>query len=167
MVLAVVIGCNKPAANISFNKLLKSQPYTVLMFIAPDCPLCKTLSTPYKELALKYPEIQFLAVHSGENYESMEINMFATENNFDIPIFRDYYYEVAHQFKATITPEFIVVDSAGQTHYQGLLDDRILDLGSYKQQWSKHHLVDALEAITNDNTPAITKTDAVGCVLEY
>ena len=104
-----------------------------MMFIAPDCPMCKTLSQPYNEFAIKYPTIQFLAVHSGKNYDAMEINMFATETKFTPPIFRDYEYEVAHQFNATITPEFVLIDSSGNTLYQGLMDDRILQLGSYKQ----------------------------------
>ncbi len=97
----------------------------------------------------------------------MEINMFATETKFKSPIFRDYDYTVAHQFNATITPEFVVIDSSGNTLYQGLLDDRILQLGSYKQQWSEMYLEDALEAISNGKTPKITKTNPVGCVLEY
>jgi thiol-disulfide isomerase/thioredoxin len=137
------------------------------MFIAPDCPLCMTLSQPYNELLEKYPDIQFLAVHSGENYDAMEINMFATETKFKPPIFRDYDYTIAHQFDATITPEFILIDSSGNTLYQGLLDDRILELGSYKQQWSEMYMEDAINAVLSDNEPPVKKTAAVGCVLEY
>lgn len=138
-----------------------------MMFIAPDCPMCKTLSQPFNELVEKYPSIQFLAVHSGKNYDAMEINMFATETKFTPPIFRDYNYEVAHQFNATITPEFILIDSSGKTLYQGLMDDRILQLGSYKQTWDEMYLDDAINAALKNEVPLVQKTDAVGCVLEY
>ncbi|MBT8327773.1 MAG: thioredoxin fold domain-containing protein [Bacteroidia bacterium] len=165
--LFVFIGCNSAPKNKSFEKLIKLKEHTVLMFIAPDCPMCKTLSQPYNELVIKYPEVQFLAVHSGKNYDAMEINMFATETKFTPPIFRDYEYEIAHQFKATITPEFILIDSSGKTLYQGLMDDRILQLGSYKQTWDKMYLEDAIQAVLADKPPKVKKTDPVGCVLEY
>ena len=93
--------------------------------------------------------------------------MFATETKFTPPIFRDYEYEVAHQFNATITPEFILIDSSGNILYQGLMDDRILQLGSYKQTWDKFYLEDAIQTVLADGIPEIKKTDAVGCVLEY
>ena len=84
-----IISCTTKPQDRRFNKLIKQQQFSVVMFIAPDCPLCKTLAKPYNELAKKYTDIQFLAVHSGENYEAMELNMFVTENDFKPPVFRD------------------------------------------------------------------------------
>ncbi len=162
-----VVGCSTAPKNENFQKLIKAKPHTVLMFIAPDCPMCKTLSQPYNELVANYPTVQFLAVHSGKNYDAMEINMFATETKFIPPIFRDYEYEVAHQFNATITPEFILIDSSGSILYQGLMDDRILQLGSYKQTWNQFYLEDAIKDVLAGRAPKVVKTDAVGCVLEY
>lgn len=137
------------------------------MFIAPDCPLCMTLSTPFSELSEKYTDIQFLAIYSGKHYEPMEINMFATETKLRPRIFRDYDYEVAHQLGASVTPEFFLIDSSATILYQGMMDDRILTLGSYKQQWDKHYLVDAIDAVLAGNKPELATTEAVGCVLEY
>lgn len=137
------------------------------MFIAPDCPLCKTLSTPFSELSEKYEDIQFLAIYSGKHYEPMELNMFATETKLKPRIFRDYTYEVANQLGATVTPEFLLLDSSARILYQGMMDDRILALGSYKQQWNKHYLGDAIDAILAGKTPITDKTEPIGCVLEY
>ncbi len=153
--------------NANFNKLIKAKEHTVLMFIAPDCPLCMTLSTPFSELSEKYTDIQFLAIYSGKHYEPMEINMFATETKLRPRIFRDYDYEVAHQLGASVTPEFFLIDSSATILYQGMMDDRILTLGSYKQQWDKHYLVDAIDAVLAGNKPELATTEAVGCVLEY
>lgn len=137
------------------------------MFIAPDCPLCMTLSTPFSNLSDKYTDIQFLAIYSGKHYEPMEINMFATETKLKPRIFRDYDYEVAHQLDASVTPEFFLIDSSATILYQGMMDDRILALGSYKQQWDEHYLVDAIDAVLAGNKPELATTEAVGCVLEY
>lgn len=148
-------------------KLLSSQKYTAVMFIAPDCPLCKTMSTPFSELSIEYPEIQFLAVYSGTYYEPMELNMFATSTKLKPRIFRDYEYEVAHQLNATVTPEFFLIDSTANIIYRGMMDDRILELGSYKQTWDKLYLEDAIDAVLADSIPTVKKTEPIGCVLEY
>ena len=158
-------SCTQP--NQAFTKLIQESPYTVVMFIAPDCPMCKTLSTPYSELAEAYPEIQFIAVLSGKHYEAMELNMFATSTKLKACIFRDYDYEVAHQLGASVTPEFFVTDRDANVLYQGMMDDRLLELGNYKQKWDKHYLKNALDAILRRETPSPAKTDAVGCILEY
>ena len=167
LILTLLFACGKKT-DPAFQKLINTKPYTVLMFIAPDCPLCTTLSTPYSELIDVYGNsVQFLTVLSGTHYEAMELNMFATKTKLKTRIFRDYDYTVANQFGATVTPEFVVIDRNGKVHYQGLMDDRILTLGSYKQQWDKHYLTDALDAILQGKNPPVTKTAPVGCVLEY
>ena len=153
--------------NANFSKLIKVKEHTVIMFIAPDCPLCMTLSTPFSELSEKYTDIQFLAIYSGKHYEPMEINMFATETKLKPHIFRDYDYEVAHQLGASVTPEFFLIDSSATILYQGMMDDRILALGSYKQQWDEYYLVDAIEATLAGKEVVLKKTEPIGCVLEY
>jgi thiol-disulfide isomerase/thioredoxin len=162
-----IIACSKPQTNDSFDKLIKAKNYSVLMFIAPDCPLCMKLATSFSDLSDSFPEVQFLAVYSGKHYEPMEINMFATETKLKPHIFRDYEYEVAHQLGAGITPEFFLIDSNATILYQGMLDDRAEALGSYKQTWSNHYLQDAIKAVLSGTEVNPSKTEAVGCVLEY
>lgn len=137
------------------------------MFIAPDCPLCMKLATPFSDLSDSFPEVQFLAIYSGMHYEPMEINMFATETKIKARIFRDYEYEVAHQLGASITPEFFLIDSNATILYQGMLDDRAETLGNYKQVWDNHYLQDAIKAVLSGTKVNPSKTEAVGCVLEY
>ena len=149
------------------DPILKKSKYTVLMFMAPDCPLSLTFAKPFNELAKEYREVQFLAVQSGDHYEPMEIKMFKEKSGLQAKIFMDRDYRVAHQFGATITPEFVLVDSSFQVLYQGLLDDRMERLGVYKQHWDEHYLRNALDNVINGDEVMIKKTDAVGCVLEY
>ncbi|MFT5056176.1 MAG: thiol-disulfide isomerase/thioredoxin [Pseudoalteromonas distincta] len=162
-----LFACGKKPMNANFSKLIKAKEHTVLMFIAPDCPLCMTLSTPFSNLSEKYTDIQFLAIYSGKHYEPMEINMFATETKLKSRIFRDYDYEVAHQLGASVTPEFFLIDSSANILYQGMMDDRILELGSYKQTWDEYYLVDAIEATLAGKEVVLKRTEPIGCVLEY
>ena len=74
ILLLGLFACGKKPMNENFSKLIKAKEHTVLMFIAPDCPMCMTLSTPFSKLSEKYSDIQFLAVYSGKHYEPMEIN---------------------------------------------------------------------------------------------
>lgn len=167
LIILLIFACGKNT-DPAFQKLIQTKPYTVLMFIAPDCPLCTALSTPYSQMVEEYGDsVQFLAVLSGTHYEAMELNMFATKTKLKARIFRDYDYTIANLFDASVTPEFVVLDRQGKVYYQGLMDDRILTLGSYKQQWDKLYLKDALDAILKGNSPPISKTDPVGCALEY
>lgn len=165
--LFLVLACKSEPKTSIFDSLIKRAEFSVVMFIAPDCPLCMTLSRSYNEMQANYPSVQFLAVHSGKNYEAMELNMFATETKFKPLIFRDYDYSIAHKLGATITPEFVLLDSNANVLYQGLMDDRIEKLGSYKQQWSKNHLADAISAVLSKKKVPLKKTEPVGCVLEY
>jgi hypothetical protein len=66
-----------------------------------------------------------------------------------------------------VTPEFFFIDSSATILYQGMMDDRILALGSYKQQWDEYYLVDAIEATLAGKEVVLKKTEPIGCVLEY
>jgi hypothetical protein len=97
----------------------------------------------------------------------MEINHFATETAFKPAIFRDNSYQIARQLNAKVTPEFYILDSTGNILYQGMMDDRIERLGSYKQQWKNNYLEDAILSVRNNLKPKIKRTTPIGCSLEY
>ena len=167
LVILLVGSCQPSSVSSNFKQLLSKSEYTLVMFIAPDCPLCQTLSTPFSELNEKYANFQGIGIISGNYYSPMEINHFATETKFKPDIFRDYSYQIARQLKATVTPEFYVIDNEGEILYQGMMDDRIERLGSYKQQWKNDYLEEAIQSINNNQKPKITKTNPIGCSLEY
>ena len=97
----------------------------------------------------------------------MEINNFAKETKFKPAIFRDYTHQIARQLNATVTPEFYLLNAKGEILYQGMMDDRIERLGSYKQQWENNYLADAIQLINKGQLPKIKKTNPIGCSLEY
>lgn len=160
--------CSRKAETAAFDVLMKKKPFTVIMFFAPDCPLCMNFAKPFNELLNEYSdEVQFIAVQSGMNYEAMEITMYKNESGLKAPIFIDQDYAVAHRFNASVTPEFVLLDSTGKVHYQGLLDDRMKALGVYKQHWDNHYLAQALADLLQGRELAVRKTEPIGCDLEY
>ena len=160
-------SCNEDKENQAFEKILNKADYSVLMFFAPDCPLCITFSKPFNELSALYPYFQFIAVQSGENYSAMELKMYKDETGLKPRIFLDRDYRVANKFNASITPEFIVVNRNGDVLYQGLLDNRMKELGVYKQHWDQFYLKDAIQKVSNQEEVTVARTEAIGCVLEY
>lgn len=160
-------ACQDGRTTSSFKAIVKKHPLSAVMFIAPDCPLCMSMAKPYLDLSDSFPQVQFLVVHSGKNYDAMELNMFANKTGLKKNIFRDRDYEVARQLDASITPEFFLIDSSMNILYQGLFDDRIEVLGKLKQTWDNNYLKDAIESSLVSEMVKINKTTAVGCTLEF
>lgn len=115
----------------------------------------------------EYPNVQFIAVQSGEHYSQKEIDSFVEETYLLGEVLHDPKYSIANRFKATVTPEFVLLDSNENILYQGLLDDRMQSLGVYKQNWDRHYLEEAIQAALEEKEIELSRTEPIGCVLEY
>jgi thioredoxin-related protein len=142
--------------------------YIVLMFLAPDCPLCETLSYDYIKLQEKYPNISFYGIVSGKLYSQKEIKYFVHKNDFSLPILLDEKYQIAERLKPTHTPEFYLLDAQGKIIYRGLLDNRMQSLGVFRTITTEFYLDSAISQVHLQNkAPEVSKTNAIGCVFEY
>lgn len=166
LIFSMLFACNASTSQ-DFDAMLQEKDLTVLMFFAPDCPLCLTFSKPVNELSKEYKDVKFIAVQSGEHYSVEEIEEYKNETYLRAEIYHDKNYNVAHRFNASVTPEFVLLNREGDVLYQGLLDDRMKTLGVYKQHWDQFYLKQALEAATQGNSIKTRKTTAIGCDLEY
>lgn len=168
LVISLLLSaCTKHTEHAEFDTLIQSKDYSVILFFAPDCPLCSTFSKPYNALVKEYPQVQFIAVQSGEHYSNHEIDSFVEETYLLGAVVLDPDYAIANRFHATVTPEFLLIDKVENVLYQGLLDDRMQSLGVYKQNWSKNYLKDAIQATLGKTEVEVAKTEPIGCVLEY
>jgi hypothetical protein len=70
------------------------------------------------------------------------------------------------KFGVTITPEVVVADASGQVLYQGAIDNWFYELGRYRQFITEHYLTDALDAIAAGKPVPVTRTEAVGCLIQ-
>lgn len=169
LILFLLFAChkNKPS-HVCHNLFDQGNSDIALVFIAPDCPLCETLSYDFVSLQKKYPKVKFYGIVSGSYYNDEEIKQFVDKNGFSIPIIKDTFYEIAHRLKPTRTPEFYLVDRNGKIVYQGLLDNRMEALGVFRTVTTAFYLDSALSQFhIQKRKPTISRTKAIGCTFEY
>ncbi|MFT5723301.1 MAG: thioredoxin-related protein [Bacteroidia bacterium] len=138
-----------------------------LMWLAPDCPLCQTYSSDFIMLSQTFSsQVSFYGVLPSNQYTNAEIQHFVDSFGFDIPIILDETYELTKRFNATVTPEFILIDSSFTVQYQGKFDDWATDLGQKKLKPTAFYFKDALQSFTAGQPVLNRYVEPIGCVIE-
>lgn len=140
----------------------------VIVFLSPECPLCinytKTLNDLYSRYSLS--GIRFIGVFSGAYADRDSINSFASRYKITFPLYMDKQKKLSGYLQATITPEVFLTDENGKIVYQGLIDDWVYAPGKLKPVITEFYLRDALQALLNNEYPALIQTTAIGCFIE-
>ena len=145
---------------------LENQP-VVLMWLAPDCPLCQTYSTEFVRMADSFPDLQFLGVLPGNLYSKEEVNYFVDSFQFDKPILVDADFKLTKKMGVTTTPEFLVLDNNLSIRYQGKFDDWATALAQKKPKPTEHYFKDALTSFMAGETIKTQYTEPLGCLIEF
>jgi hypothetical protein len=66
---------------------------------------------------------------------------------------------------ATMTPQAVVVDAAGQALYRGRINDLYAALGKRRARPTSHDLRDALDAIAAGKAVHNAETKVIGCYI--
>lgn len=141
---------------------------SVLMFLAPDCPLCQSYTLAFQKLEDKYKnKLGFYGVISGKYYNQNEIDHYIDSFHFDVPIIRDENFELAHSLDAQVTPHFYLLDNKLDIKYNGRLDNWAISLGRKKLQADSFFLENAIESFSKNEQITLKSTKPVGCILEY
>lgn len=150
--------------------LLTEQSETlVLIFLAPECPLCISYAPRLKDFHSTFAEsekIRFLGVFPGNKYTRAEIQKYLTENPLSFPCVLDPEKKLTQELKASITPECVVLDKKGKKLYQGRIDNWAYALGKKRPVITAHDLKDVLEKRSRGDAVLFRKTEAVGCMIE-
>ena len=146
--------------------LLGQSDWTVVCFLGTQCPLAKLYGPRLQRMADDFAEngIRFIGVNSNVQDSRDEVREYAKKHSIRFPIVKDYDRTVALNFKATRTPEVVVVDQAGNIRYRGRIDDQYLP-GIARSQATKNDLRDALEQLVSDKPVANPMTKPVGCLI--
>jgi hypothetical protein len=91
---------------------------------------------------------------------------FITQYRIDLPIALDPHSTVAQFFGAMVTPEVFVVNSEGNTIYQGAIDNGTPKLGQHRTIITEHYLQDALMDFIQTGNVSVRTTKPVGCFIE-
>ena len=156
---------------IRFKKpeIEKGKKGMVLMVMVPDCPLSQNYSTPFLKLKSQFEQdFNFWIVVPAKFYNHKEIEKFACE--FEISknnVFIDAKNQYVKSINAQVSPEFFLMDSLGQTKYQGAFDDWVETLGTKKiGKRKKKYLSSAIGQYLNQEAIKPTYSKAEGCYLE-
>ena len=172
----LLFSCKQDSSNNSggiiektniINSEISKNRATVIIFLLPDCPASQNYSLTLNLLFKKYKlqNIQFYGVfpYFVKNEEIIE---FQKEYQIEFPLLTDEKELLVKNLHAHIAPEAFIIDKYSHVLYQGRIDNWMYALGSKRTIITHHELQDALDAIVKGEKIIITKTDAVGCIID-
>jgi hypothetical protein len=141
---------------------------TVYIFLAPECPLSENYTLTINQLQAQFVDfgLQFYAVISGKLYDSVAIRDYANRFPLTLPLLVDTGYYFSDQFKATTTPEAVLLNEKSEVVYQGAIDNWATALTRLTAAPTSNYLMDAMNSVLKKQAIKISKTKAVGCFIE-
>lgn len=147
---------------INFNNKPK-----VFFSIDTECPLCASYSKKINEIHEEYhKEIDFYTFLPSIVFSKTKTEKFLKKHNLNMQIITDTNQVITNLLDAKITPECFLLDSNFNTIYHGLIDDWIKDLGRKGQHVNHDYLIDAIDSHLHKKQIKITRTKAIGCIIE-
>jgi len=146
---------------------LPNQPVALMIFV-PDCPWAMRYASDFQKLKQEdnFKEVMFAAVLSGIEYSDKEVKKFRHDTGYKGPIFWDKDERTTRFLKATISPEFFLLDACQNIQYRGAFDNRLKDLGQHRLKADSFYFRNAIKAMLRNDRIYPHTTQAVGCYLE-
>ena len=147
---------------------------SVVFFVATDCPVsnsyapeiqrvCRDYGPRGVKCSLIYEDVD---THSSAAHLEQQVRTHLQEygySGFTAVVDRD--RVAATHAKASITPQALVIDRAGEIRYRGRIDNLYAALGKTRQQVTSHDLRDALDAVLAGGQVPHPETEALGCFI--
>jgi peroxiredoxin len=153
---------------VSFDNYQKARGF-VMVFISNTCPYSKAYEQRIIDLDKKFSPLQFpvIAINSndpeistGDSFNKMKER--AKLKHYSFPYLCDNKQLVADLYGAKSTPQVFILSKKGDDYtieYTGAIDNDTQNKNPQKINYT----ADALNALVNNNKPAITSTKAIGC----
>lgn len=162
--------------NISLQNL-EGKPYslttsttkaTVIFFLLPDCPACKTYSLTMNKLYREYADknVSFIGIFPGTYYSIDEMKKYETDFKIQFILLADTGKKMVQHLNATIAPSAFILDQSGKIQYSGRIDDLYFRPGRKRTVVTKNELADALHAFVAGKEIQVKKTNAIGCFID-
>ena len=91
----------------------------VVVFLSAKCPCSNSHNSELQDLALKFPDFKFVAVHSNADEDKTLAHNYFKKVSFPFPVIRDEKAKLADHFKALKTPHAFLISSKNEILYQG------------------------------------------------
>ena len=150
------------------NTVQTARSLTVYAFLSTECPISQQYVRQLTHLERHYGPsgIRFMAWFPLRTDSPRLIHRFRTEYGLSFAGKPDPGAQLARQLRVRVTPEVVVMQSDGRVRYQGAIDDWYVALGKHRPEATQHYLRDALDAVLARKEVLVSKTDAVGCLVE-
>ena len=141
---------------------------SLYVFLAPECPLSENYTLTINQLQAQFADsgMRFYAVISGQLFDSAAIGFYANRFPLGLPLLVDTGYYFSDQFKATTTPEAVLLNEKSEVVYQGAIDNWATALTRLTAAPTSNYLMDAMNSVLKKQAVKISKTKAVGCFIE-
>jgi hypothetical protein len=141
---------------------------TVLVFLAPECPIACKYVPELKRIAADYGArgVELYGVLADPTLSRARAALFERDFQISFPVIFDASLELARLLQPTHTPEAFVCDAAGHVVYRGRIDDRFADVGRERSAVGERSLRDAIDAVLADRLVEVPHRMPVGCKFE-
>ncbi|MBC3787473.1 redoxin domain-containing protein [Spirosoma utsteinense] len=148
---------------------MRPQPsLRVLIFLETECPISQKTTSRFQALADTYADrVMFEAIYPTETVTVGEVEAFEKAYSFRVPRRLDPRHRLVKRYKATTTPEVILLDARDRILYRGSVDDQFYKLGKYRPSPTVQYLRDALEATLHGQPVPVARVTPVGCLINY
>jgi thiol-disulfide isomerase/thioredoxin len=137
----------------------------VIIFLGTDCPISQKYVSRIQSLKKSYEgKIEIIGVFPS-TYSVKQVLEFKKEYGVSLKLFIDDQMLLVEKLKATVTPEVFLI-SENDLVYSGAIDNWFYDLGKYRTETTENYLQNAIDSLLQGKTPAIKKTEAIGCVIQ-
>lgn len=165
-------GVDLNGSPVSPFKVSPATKAVVLFFTAPDCPISNRYAPSMSRLATTFAddEVKSWLVYSDDLADPEAIRGHLSDFNLNLPVVVDREFTIADFVGADVTPEAAIYvfgepDRVPRLVYLGRIDDQYQGFGKYRPAATQHELRDLLTRIVDGETPAFTKTRAIGCYI--
>ncbi len=138
----------------------------VLAYTGVGCPISGKYGPRLSRFREEYAErgVRFLGINANPQDTLDAIASDAQELGLTFPVFQDLRQELTRRLDAKTTTEVFVFDGEGDLRYRGAIDDQYT-LGASKPKPTVNLLASALDAVLEGGAPAVTESDAPGCLI--
>jgi hypothetical protein len=158
-------GGSRRAATLPLRQDLGA--VSVLIFTRSDCPIANRYAPEIARLSAEFAArgVRFHLVYPDRRETAASMQAHLEEYALRCDGLLDPDHALAGAAGATVTPEAVVFNRAGERVYRGRIDDRFVDYGKARRAPTTHDLQDVLEACLGDRPVEQSFTRAVGCLI--
>ena len=148
-----------------------AQRLQLIVFMSETCPICKSITSELRRIDETYPDslLSITAYFPARTAPKKEaIRQFARKYKLGFDLLPDSTFTNAKHVNAKVTPEAILIDvSTNLIVYRGMIDDSFASVGKRRTVVKNQYLRNAIESWRKGETPQISETQPVGCIIQY